>query len=470
VTSVKYKIFVLIPDGVSLRNFAYTNFCKLAESKGFDVVFWHHTPFNLENLGFKELKLNAPKLHWLNTILKNSKKRIEINRFAKRENDTIFYEYLFPQSYKGMKNLVRNVLTDIVAFIFSSERGLRFIRLTINRLEQHTKYFKSCKKILIQYQPDFILCASQRSMLAIAPIQAANNLNIPTMSFVFSWDNLPKATLDVTANYYAVWSEHMKQELLHYYHFVSDKQVKVTGTPQFECHYNKELLISKSKFYEIHNLEKNRTYLCFSGDDVTTSPKDELYLRDVAEALKKLNKRGYHLGLIFRRCPVDFSERYEKVLDTYSDLIVSIDPKWEKMGGAWDTILPHKEDLPLLANLAEHTVAVINLGSSMVFDYVAHKKPSFYMNYNYLNPNNTLKKGVYVYDYVHFRSKPNKDVVTWLNHPNDIADVIHETLNNNQKIVDTASKWYEKINQKPPEKASVRILDQIIEILNKNKD
>jgi glutamate-1-semialdehyde aminotransferase len=92
------------------------------------------------------------------------------------------------------------------------------------------------------------------------------------------------------------------------------------------------------------------------------------------------------------------------------------------------------------------------------------------MNYNYLNPNNTLKKGVYVYDYVHFRSKPNKDVVTWLNHPNDIADVIHETLNNNQKIVDTASKWYEKINQKPPEKASVRILDQIIEILNKNKD
>lgn len=468
-TSTKPKLFVLVPDGVSLRNFAFSHFSELAEQRGFDVIFWHHTPFDLENLGFKELKLKAPKLHWATTILKNARKRIEIARFAKREKDSIYYEYLFPQSYKGLKSFVRSMLVDIAIFIFNSERGLRFVRATINRLEQNTAYYNHCKEALERHQPDFILCTSQRSVLAISPMQAAKNLEIPTMSFVFSWDNLPKATLDVTADFYAVWSEHMKQELLHYYRFVSHNQVRVTGTPQFESHYDTSLLTSKATFYSTYNLEKDRTYLCYSGDDTTTSPKDELYLRDVAKAIKQLNKKGYHLGLIFRRCPVDFSTRYDKVLDTYSDLIVPIDPKWEKKGGAWDTILPLQEDVPLLANLAEHTVAVINLGSSMVFDYVAHKKPSFYMNYNYLNPKNIYNKGVYVYDYVHFRSMPDDGVVAWLNHPNDISEVILETLNNDQKIVATASTWYEKINHTPPEKASVRILDNILEILSKNK-
>lgn len=470
VTSIKTKLFVLVPDGVSLRNFAYTNFYKLAEQRGIDLVFWHHTPFDLKNLEFKELKLKQPQLYWLSTILKNSKKRIELKQFIKRENDSIYYEYLFPLSYKGLKNAIRSVLTLLVTFIFNSEHGLKFIRTMLNRLEQRTTYYNQCKETLIEHNPDFIFCTSQRSVLAIAPMQAAKNLGIPTMSFVYSWDNLPKATLDVTADYYAVWSEHMKQELLHYYHFVSDNQIMVTGTPQFECHYDKALLMSKSAFYSMYNLEKDRTYLCFSGDDITTSPKDELYLRDVAEALKQLNKEGHNLGLIFRRCPVDFSERYNIVLETYSDLIVPINPKWIKKGGAWDTILPLQEDMSLLANLTEHTVGVINLGSSMIFDYIAHNKPCFFMNYNYLNQNNTYKHGVYVYDYIHFRSKPNNDVVIWLNHPDDISKNILKIMTNNHHVVNAAAKWFEIINQTPYEKASNRILDSILEILKKTKD
>jgi hypothetical protein len=36
---------------------------------------------------------------------------------------------------------------------------------------------------------------------------AAQELGIPTATFIFSWDNLPKATLVLEPDYYFVWSD-----------------------------------------------------------------------------------------------------------------------------------------------------------------------------------------------------------------------------------------------------------------------
>lgn len=461
------KAFILVPDGVSLRNFAYTNFYNEAKERGFEIIFWHHTPFDFDSLGFKHLALEQPKLHWLTTVLKNVRKRVELSRFAKREEDTIYYRYLFPLSYKNLKNSVRSVLTSLLAFCFNSEKGLRSVRSAIQKIEGSTVYYEHCLSVLKKHQPDIVYCTSQRNVLAIAPLLAAAKLKVPTVCFVYSWDNLPKATLDVTADYYNVWSQHMKNELLHYHRFIHKSQVHVTGTPQFEPHYNTDILNRKETFYQDYNLKSNVTYLCYSGDDVTTSPKDPLYLRDVAKAIRYLNTKGHSLGLIFRRCPVDFSDRYDTVIEEYNDVIVPIQPNWKKLGGAWDTILPMPEDVTLLSNLALHTAAVINLGSSMVFDYAIHQKPCLYMNYNYFNEANLPEQGVYVYDYVHFRSKPTDAVVIWLNHPEDIAKSIATVLEHPGPTVSAANLWYEKINNHPAHLASTRIWDCIEAIAKK---
>ncbi|NJW55474.1 UDP-glycosyltransferase, partial [Salinimicrobium sp. CDJ15-91] len=109
-------------------------------------------------------------------------------------------------------------------------------------------------------------------------------------------------------------------------------QVSVTGSPQFEPHFDPGLQNSRCEFFREHNLDPQKKYICFSGDDVTTSPDDPQYLNDVAEAIQELNTNGHKLGIIFRRSPVDFSGRYDKVLRQYQNLIVPITPKWEKTG------------------------------------------------------------------------------------------------------------------------------------------
>ncbi|TXE05848.1 UDP-glycosyltransferase [Gelidibacter salicanalis] len=461
----KVKLFILIPDGVSLRNFAYTSFYKIAIDRGHEVVFWNNTPFDLEAFGFSQERIIKPKLHWLTTILKSARLRVELDCFGKRTQDPVYKSYVFPLSRSGWKNGLKAFLISLAVFFLNSEKGLAWLRKMIPILEQRTAYYKACKTILKQHQPDLVYCCSQRSVMAIAPLQAAKSLGIHTGCFVYSWDNLPKATLDVTADYYHVWSNHMKLELLFYYPFVESNQVVVTGTPQFEPHYNTDILQTKEMFYQENNLNLGVTYLCYSGDDVTTSPKDPLYLRDVAKAIRYLNTKGHTLGLIFRRCPVDFTNRYDAVIEAYNDVIVPIQPIWKKLGGAWDTILPLPEDVTLLSNLALHTAAVINLGSSMVFDFAIHQKPCLYMNYNYFNDANVPEQGVYVYDYVHFRSKPTDAVVIWLNHPNDIATSIAALLEHPHPTVSAANLWYEKINEHPANFASTRIWDSIETII-----
>jgi hypothetical protein len=317
-------------------------------------------------------------------------------------------------------------------------------------------------------KPDLVFCTNQRTMLAVAPILAAQDLGIPTATFIFSWDNLPKATKIVETDYYFVWSDHMKGELLYYYPHVKESQIRVTGTPQFETHTEEELLVSKEAFFSEHDLDLHKKYLCFSGDDVTTSPNDPTYLSDTAAAVVRLNQQGHNLGIIFRRCPVDFSNRFDAVLEQYKEVITSIIPKWEKKGEAWHDISPTKADLALQMNTIAHTEMVINLGSSMVFDYVSFNKPCGYINYEVVNDQYPQWSVKNIYQFIHFRSMPNKDSVFWINHPNEIDDCIAKTLDQKAgNIIANAKQWFEKITQHPPQFASERIWTAIEEICKK---
>jgi len=109
------------------------------------------------------------------------------------------------------------------------------------------------------------------------------------------------------------------------------------------------------------------------------------------------------------------------VLEQNKDVIKVINPKWKKIEDSWNAILPTHEDLILQVNTIAHTEMVINLGSSMVFDYISFKKPCFYINYDVLNSNNKNWSVDKIYKYVHFTSMPSKDAVIWLNNPDEIS-------------------------------------------------
>jgi hypothetical protein len=465
---MKKKVFVFFPDGVGLRNFAFTDFKTIGEEMGFDITYWNNTVFSLkDNLGFNEVKIENHQLHPLTPIYSRARKRCELNVSKAKFNDDVYTTYKFPFNYNSIKTTFKSLYTKLLIGVYSSEKGVEAIRKKINALERKNPKYAYCKAQLETHKPDIIFCTTQRATQSISALLAAKDLGIPTVAFVYSWDNVPKAMQVVETDYYCVWSEHMKREVLQYYPFVDAHQVFVTGTPQFEPHYDERLRVSRAEFFKTYNLDVNKKYICYSGDDETTSPLDQYYLEDLAHAVKNLNKEGYNLGIIYRKCPVDFTNRYDAVINANKDIIEVLDPIWKQVGSQWNQVLPAKEDFKMLYNVCEHSEFVTNVCSSTVFDFVAHNKSCIY--YNYEQPQ--LKKGIrdigQNYKYVHFRSMPSDKAAVFCTDKKNLQDLVKQILDGKLSNVEAGKKWYEIIVGKTPTLASENIWKSINSILNK---
>lgn len=460
------KVWFLISDGLGVRNFAYNGIAEEASKFGYDVTYWNNTVFRLSDLNLKEVEITNPKNHLLSDVYKKAIKEIELTQFYKNTGNPVYESYRFPFTYKGYKSQLKEWMSLFLEKRNNSEKGIQKLRSKIKDLERSMPYYQECLEQLKKDKPEVVFNSSQRPITSLAPVLAAQDLGIPTVTFIFSWDNLPKATLVVEADYYFVWSDYMKDQLVYYHPFVKPEQVFVTGTPQFDWHINTDLIKPRQQFFEEHGLDPAKEYICFSGDDVVTSPNDPAYLRDLAESVRELNSEGRNLGVLFRRCPVDFSDRFDQIEKDYSDVIVPLKPRWKKMGIDWNFVLPEKEDLELLTNVGEHSLMVVNVGSSMVFDFYCHDRPCYFLNYDVENPvvlDWTIHK---VYKYIHFESMPSSESVGWINDKADFKKVILETLNDESVQSELTKAWFHKINAQPIQETNLRIFEAFDRIID----
>ena len=95
----------------------------------------------------------------------------------------------------------------------------------------------------------------------------------------------------------------------------------------------------------------------------------------------KLLRESLQPQIIFRRCPVDFSTRYDSVLEKYKDTIIPIDPLWNvpNKDENWGAFYAKREDVDMQVNLAFHCEFVVNLGSTMAHDFAMFNKPCFFV-------------------------------------------------------------------------------------------
>ncbi len=467
--TLKRKLFILIPDGVSLRNYAYTDFFKEA-NQVFVVKYLNKTVFDLEKeLGIPEIKLRKNKSHLLSDILKKIKIKKELQQFYLRFNEPVYLSYIFKEKRPSkVKPIVKFYLGKIIeksGYVLSTN----ILQRIIHFFERTTSAYKEARNILEKEKPDFLLNTSQRSMQAISVILAAQDLGIPTATFIYSWDNLPKATLLVKADFYFVWSDYMKKELMRYYPEIREDKIIVTGTPQFEPHFRKENIIPRDKFFKLYNLPESTKFVCFSGDDITTSPYDEYYLSDLAEEISLFNKNSKEKwAILYRRCPVDFSGREKKIKEKYPDLIYEVPPKWKNLGDVWNKVMPMKEDFELLASTVYYSEWVVNVGSSMVFDAFCHQKPTAYINYDNEKVDTEKWDINRIYKYIHFKSMPCKDAVFWINNKKDWQKMLSLTDEDKQNLVISAGKWFDIINRSPQSDVSSGIISTIDLLIDKN--
>lgn len=461
------KILFLIPDGVGIRNYLYSDVLKNVKAEA-KIAFWSPLPENafdeVKTLHQIDIEYKYCKLlpeSSFSRIYKEAATYARLKTNAKVvDNPTILVNWIKQNKSFKQKQLYR--LAEIIGS-WASKKYSRILSLE-QKAKKHwpNQIIESYKQDLKELNPSSIFITHQRVSGLMPICIAAKELDIPVVSAIYSWDNLPKARLNIQADKYIVWSDYMKQEMQLYYPEVDSKDVITTGTPQFEFYSQKERIISREEFAKKYGLDATKKWICFSGDDRKTSPYDQNYLQDIAETISKFEDSKMP-QLIFRRSPVDFSDRYNTVLKKYSETIISINPLWNtpKSKNNWGAVFPRTEDIDMLVNLAYHCDFVANLGSTMAHDFAMFDKPCFYYNYD---PIVSDKWSVNtIYNFQHFRSMGKMNGVGWFNNKEEIFNKISLALQSPNEVGKDRLKWVERIIKYPLDESSNQIAELLLQ-------
>jgi hypothetical protein len=450
------KIVLLFPDGVGIRNYLYSDVFKGMEE---ELVLFHafdaKTEQAVKDITSIEDSLSIPKYSeslkekFLRELICLS--RLKYN--AKLVNNpTVLTNWKI--NHKGFFKTLFYKSIEITSLGFSNYKHILKLEKLYQKAIRNSRFYKEVHEILDAISPEKLFCSHQRGVQCAPIFAAAIDLGIETITVIYSWDNLPKARMALQADKYLVWSDYMEEELKLYYPEIVSDQIFVTGTPQFECYQNSENIIPKEEFYYRYNLDLEKKIICYSGDDVLTCPDDPQYLDDLADELIKNNLDNKY-QILLRRCPVDISGRFDIVVSKYPDLIKQAPPLWNfESNSSWTTIYPLPEDVNLLVSTAYYSDVVVNLGSTMAFDFGMFKKPCIYINYDQevkVNPNWSVQK---IYNFQHFKSMPNKETILWWNSKNSLVSLIEPFKS--EYDIENIHKW-SKIIIGNSEKASQNI-------------
>jgi hypothetical protein len=449
------RLLFLVPDGVGIKNYLYSDIVFYLKEKAaisiwsplpfqaFEVVEqWHHI-----KMEYTHLILEVEPI--LSRFLRESAifARLIYNS-RKVKNPTILTNWNYKP--KSLKLFIINKLMEFTGTLIYKNYSLIILFENWSKKFWSKKLISDYKKKLTQSKIDKIFITHQRVASLMPICIAAKQLGIEVITVIYSWDNLPKARLNITADKYLVWSDYMKEELKLYYPEISVDKIIVTGTPQFEFYLKKQYIINKEDFAKEYQLDPYKKWICFSGDDELTSPYDPVYLNDLAEAIKLLPETEQP-QIIFRKCPVDFSDRYNMILEKHKNIIISLNPNWYKYTtDNWGSLIPKTNDIHLLVNIAYHCECVINLGSTMVFDFATFNKSCFYLRYN----TNHLWNIETIYNFQHFKSMENQSSVFWVKSKNDFVNLLNI---DNKQTLKNMEFWFKKVVLHPLENSSINI-------------
>lgn len=459
------RICFLIPDGVGIRNYLYSDVIPELYQAGHEVILWHSLDSDLIALTEERLGIRFEQYPFVHKadgvgvqLLREAGRfaRIRLNA-QKQQNPSILTNWsgaassfkgkLLNQAAKGVGNL----LGSYAAVEKTESLGFKLI--------QHSKEFEEALNFLHRIKPDLLFCTHQRVFSATSAIEAAKRIGIPTATAVFSWDNLPKGRLPFRVNQYFVWSTYMQEELMTYYPEISPKQIRVTGSPQFDFYFQKNLILSREEFGLKYGLDLRKTWVCFSGCDSITSPNDPLYLHDVANALKG----DVDLQLLFRPVPVEPVKRFSNVLDQFPEIKL-LEPLWLK-GNHWGNFFPLFEDIQLLVNLAFHCKVVLNMGSTMALDFSTFGNVGLYLRYDHHGVEGWSVNTIY--DFQHFRSMGNWKAVGFVDSSQDILPMVIQSLRNPDQVAPDRSLWFQRIVEPAAQKtAAKRIVEALVSFQN----
>jgi len=420
------RLAVIFPRGEVIRNFVYTG---MLDRLGVESEL--HLLTIAPGVEFEEMlagkcdsiyPLTEAEDKWIvriqREIIDTAHNRWIWSRAAKERSR------LRDQEAQTVRQKIIRRIKKIISFPVANRLGLKALssleRMSSRLFRTSNEYTELYKKI----RPGLVFNASHvHSRNATQAVEAAQWLGIPTATFIFSWDNLTsQGRIMLPYDYYLVWNEGLKKQLLEIYEWIKPENVFVTGTPQFDYHFQEKYYLNKEEYCDEIGADPNRPIVLYATGMANHMPGEPDIVEGIADILAEFPE-DEKPQLVLRVYAKDLTGRFDELRQRRPDIIFA-DPLWES---AWLT--PKYEDSYALINALRHCSLGINVASTVSLELCMFDKPVINVGYNPPSVSEHELSYADYYEFDHYKPVVESGAVRVAWNINEMRELIKNSLN-----------------------------------------
>lgn len=461
------NIVAIIPRGEVIRNFIYTGAMdEVAEKANLSLI--SVSPSESMN---EMLRENYGDVHLLEEFDESWLVRFQREIIATAHNRWLWskaaQERARLRSIEAhtIKQKIVWTIKRAMSYPFANRTGLNIlsaIERTSSRIFRTTDEYV---KLLKDLKPTLVFNGSHiHSRVATQAVQAAQWLKIPTATFIFSWDNLTsQGRIMLPYDYFLVWNEALKRQLLEMYEWIREEQVFVTGTPQFDFHFQPKFYQSREEFCHEIGADFSRPIVLYSTGMANHMPGEPEIVEEIADFLKETAPENPP-QLMVRVYPKDLTGRFDELKERRKDILF---PKiaWEE---GWLT--PKFEDSFALVNTMRHVDFGINVASTISLELCMFDKPAINVGYNPLSVAEKELSYATYYNFDHYRPVVESGAVEVAYNREQMRELIRQAIYEPKRRTNERNKLIRKMFGKTLDgKSANRVAQVLLEIAAKDK-
>lgn len=298
-----------------------------------------------------------------------------------------------------------------------------------------------------------------------AILQAAKDSNIPTLTFIESWDNVYKmermAARQVVADHFIVWNTMMRDHLLRIFPNLTSDQISIIGAPRLDYFWHADKIPDRHQLFAYLGLDAETA----NHRKLIHVSTTELYPIDyVAKTIHRAVSSGqltHPLQLYASVHPGGNLARHKR-LEQYGAVVRYSFGRRDQAPHPDFLYNPTEEDLYLLASLFKHSDLLVNHSSTTAIESMIADVPI--INVQYGKP----------FDFFRWRASPvfrdfkehYADLVadgatTIVHNPRQLIDAINTALNHPDKNHSARAATLQKMITTTDGTASQKTFDTI---------
>jgi hypothetical protein len=224
-------------------------------------------------------------------------------------------------------------------------------------------------------------------------------------------------------DYYLTWSEDMRSQLLSIYRHIAGNRVFVTGTPQFDFHFQPQYRWTREEFCAKVGADPKRPIVLYSSGMVNYMPQEMRVVEGIADMLGGMTALGSP-QLLVRVYPKDRTNRFDELKKRRPDILFQR-VNWDQ---TWFTPLP--DDVVMLTNTFLHVDAGINISSTMSLELCMFDRPVINVGYNPPGVDISPVKFADYYKFDHYRPVAESGAINVVYDIKDMPAALEDALRN----------------------------------------